>query len=57
MLKQSYNQIDTIVEQQTRKSSVWRDGALALIASLGVGLLAAALLTALVLVMTAAVAG
>ena len=53
MLKQTYDRIDNIVVQPTRKTSVWRDGALALLASLGVGLLAATLLTVVVFAMTA----
>jgi hypothetical protein len=53
MLKQTYDQIDAISVQSSQKSSVWRDGVVALIASLGVGLLAASLLTIIVFTLTA----
>ena len=57
MLKQTYDQIDAIAVQSSLKSSVWRDGLVALIASLGVGLLAASLLTIIVFALTAVAVG
>jgi len=43
---------EVTVEQRPRKASVWRDGIFALVASLGVGLLAASILSVVVFALT-----
>jgi hypothetical protein len=55
MLKQTCENIDQMAVQKSRKNSVWRDGVVALMASLGVGLLAASILTIIVFALSTTV--
>ena len=57
MLKPTCDQMEIMSIDKSRKASVWRDGIFALLASLGVGLLAATLLTVVVFAITAVAVG
>jgi len=57
MLKPTCDQMEIMSIDKSRKTSVWRDGIFALLASLGVGLLAATLLTVVVFAITAVAVG